>query len=86
LWEKWGNNLKQKQKINFYASLHDIAWMAKPNTMQGVGDMLQLNYNLQIWKLKLRECKPKRLSWAAYNALEYERGRGFWHHNSWMLP
>jgi hypothetical protein len=33
-----------------------------------------------------KECKPKRLSWAAYNALEGKRGEGILHHYSWMTP
>jgi hypothetical protein len=37
-------------------------------------------------EIKIEKCKPKRLSWAAYNALESEEGKRVWHHNSWMLP
>jgi hypothetical protein len=44
--------------------------------MQGVGKNSKTN--LQIINLKeIRECKPKRLSWAAYNDLESKKGKGF---------
>jgi hypothetical protein len=33
-----------------------------------------------------KECKPKRLSWDAYNDLEGKRGEGILHHYSWMTP
>jgi hypothetical protein len=46
---------------------------------------LKILYNLQIMKIR-KECKPKRLSWAAYNALEREKGEGILHHYSWMIP
>jgi hypothetical protein len=42
--------------------------------MQDVGKTkLEKLYNLQLMKIR-KECKPKRLSWAAYNALEREEG------------
>jgi hypothetical protein len=33
---------------------------------------LKILYNFQLMKIK-EECKPERLSWAAYNALEREK-------------
>jgi hypothetical protein len=53
--------------------------------MQGVGKRFKILYNLQIIKIR-KECKPKRLSWATYNALEREKGEGILHHYSWMIP
>jgi hypothetical protein len=32
-----------------------------------------------------KECKPKRLSWAAYNDLESKKRERVLHHNPWML-
>jgi hypothetical protein len=52
--------------------------------MQGVGKKkLKIIYNLQIWKIN-KECKPKRLSWAAYNDLESKR-EGVFAPKLWML-
>ena len=37
--------------------------------------------------MKIRkECKPKRLSWVVYNALERAKEEGILHHYSWMIP
>jgi hypothetical protein len=50
--------------------------------MQDVGKQnLKIIYNLQLMKMR-KECKPKRLSWATYNALEREEGEGILHHYS----
>jgi hypothetical protein len=59
--------------------------VAKPLTCKVWAKILKLIYKLQIGK-KNKECKPKRLSWAAYNALEREKGEGILHHYSWMIP
>jgi hypothetical protein len=42
-------------------------------------------YNLQLMKM-IKECKTKRLSWAAYNNLESKKRERFLHQGLWMLP
>ena len=54
--------------------------------MQDVGKA-KLENTLQFTNDEDREeCKPKRLFWASYNALEGKRGEGILHHYSWMIP
>jgi hypothetical protein len=38
------------------------------------------------YKLKWRECKPKRFSWDAYNCLESEVEKRVWYQDPWMSP
>jgi hypothetical protein len=56
----------------------------KATRMQGVGEILKIIYKLQSREID-EECKPNRLSWATYNALERKKGERVLHHHSWML-
>jgi hypothetical protein len=66
----------QESKNLIYSSQHGIARVARPLTCKvWAPKILEILYKFTSRKID-EECRPKRLSWAAYNALGREKSEG----------